>query len=105
MVKVKVPQKIKIGLYPYGVEAVPDLKLKEGVWGVSNHVKREVRVDSHLPLLERNQTLLHEVIHIISQGFMCSLDEDNVERLANGIGEFLFDNLGIEFDWELIKEG
>ena len=56
------------------------------------------------PLLERNQTLLHEVFHIISESFRCSLDEDTVERLANGMGEFLFDNLGIEFDWGDIKK-
>ena len=101
--KVHVPKTIKIGLYPYTVESIPHLKLNDGVWGSSNHVRREIKVDSNLGLLERNQTLMHEVIHVISENFRCLLDEDNVERLANGIGELLFDNLGIEFDWSLIE--
>ncbi len=97
--KAKIPREIKIGLYPYSVQTVPHLKLMDGVWGSSNHVKKEIKVDSGLPLLELNQTLIHEVLHVISEGYRCGLDEDNVERLANGIGEFLFDNLGIELDW------
>ncbi len=97
--KIKIPREIKIGLYPYSVEAISQLKLNEGCWGVSNHVRRKIKIDSGLPLLERNQTLIHELIHVISESFRCSLDEDNAERLANGMGEFLFDNLGIEFDW------
>lgn len=103
--KVKVPNQIKIGLYPYSVKAVPHLKLNEGTWGVTNHAKREIKIDSNLSIIELNQTLIHEVIHIISEGFRCGLDEDNVERLSNGIGEFLFDNLHIEFLWDDVKEG
>ena len=102
--KVRIPKIIKIGLYPYSVELVPHLKLEEGSWGTTNFVKRTMRLDSGLSSLERNQTLLHEVFHVISLSFQCGLDEDNVERLANGIGELLFDNLGIEFVWDDIKE-
>ncbi|KKN16940.1 hypothetical protein LCGC14_0970980 [marine sediment metagenome] len=102
--RVKIPREIKISIYPYSVKLVPHLKLEEGNWGTTNFVRRTLGIDSDLPLLERNQTLLHEVFHIISASFLCGLDEDNVERLANGIGELLFDNLGIEFDWSGIRE-
>ena len=102
--KVKIPKEIKIGVYPYRVIPTPHLKLNKGNWGTTNHTEKTIVLDSALPSLELNQTLIHEVLHIISVVFMCSLDEDNVERLANGMGEFLFDNLGIEFDWSDIRE-
>lgn len=100
---VKVPGEIKIGIYPYTLEAVKDLKLKQGSWGVTNLVTKEIRIDSNLPQIELNQTLIHEVLHIISANYQCALDEDNVERIANGLSEFLFDNLGIEFDWSGVE--
>ena len=97
--KVLIPNEIKSGPYPYEVKLTPDLKLNEGTWGSTHFVKRVVRVDAGLPLLERNQTLIHELLHVISSTYQCALDEDNIERIANGLSEFLFDNLGIEFDW------
>ena len=102
-IKVKVPGEIKIGIYPYKIDLVPNLKLNKGNWGTTNHTEKTIVLDSGLPLLELNQTLLHEVFHVVSVVFMCGLDEDNVERLANGMGELLFDNLDIEFDWSDIK--
>ncbi len=102
--KVKVPKEIKIGVYPYTVELVPNLKLNKGNWGTTNHTEKTIVLDSALPSVELAQTLLHEVFHVVSVVFMCGLDEDNVERLANGMGEFLFDNLNIEFDWSSVQE-
>ena len=101
--KVKVPREIKSGPYPYSITLSPDLKLNEGCWGTTHYVRRVVRIDSGLPLIERNQTLLHEVLHVISSTYQCALDEDNVERIANGLSEFLFNNLGIELDWSGIE--
>jgi len=102
--KTKIPPVIKIGIYPYRVDLVPNLKLNKGNWGTTNHTEKTIVLDSGLSLLELNQTLLHEVFHVVSVVFVCALDEDNVERLANGMGELLFDNLNIEFDWSLIQE-
>ena len=99
-IKVKIPKEIKIGIYPYKIDLVPNLKLNKGSWGTTNHTEKTIVLDSGLPPLELNQTLIHEVVHIISENFRCLLDEDNVERLANGIGELLFDNLNIEFNWD-----
>lgn len=64
---------------------------------------QEVWIDPDSPLSQKNETLLHEVLHLISMVFSCSLDEDNIDRIAEGYAELLFNNLGIELDWSDIE--
>ena len=96
--RVKVQPVIRIGIYPYSVSLVKHLKLHQGCWGVSNHILKTIELDEGLDDLERMQTLTHEVLHIISNNYRCSMDEDDTERIANGFCEYLI-GMGIELDW------
>ncbi len=69
-----------------------------------NHRNQIINIETSVPLSIRNQTLLHEVIHIVDRVYVCRMDEDDLERLSNGLSELLFDNLGIELDWSEIEQ-
>ena len=102
--KVKVPKKIKIATHLYDVKYDLHLRHDEACYGQVNHRNQIISIETSVPPSIRNQTLLHEVIHIVDKTYVCRMDEDDLERLSNGLSEFLFDNLGIEFDWSLIRE-
>jgi hypothetical protein len=97
--KIKVPGQIKIGCYLLKIIVKPYQKLVHGNWGEANSTIQEIHIDSGLPERAKDNTLIHEIVHMISINYQCGLDEENVERMANGIQE-LMDCLGIEFDWE-----
>lgn len=98
--KVKIPREFKIGAGSYTVSLERDLKLNEGVWGETNYIRRIIRVDEGLLGGDRETTFFHEVLHTIDHEYACSLDEKDIERMANGLMVILRDVLGIEFNWE-----
>ena len=102
--KIKVPQKIRISAEDYEIFFQPHLSVDDAQSGQVWFRKNLIRVDPCFPRSAQFATLIHEVIHIIDRCYKCHLEEDNVERLARGISEFLANNLGIEFDWSDIKE-
>ena len=102
--RVKIPREIKLGVWSYALSLVRGLKLKDGVWGDSQHVHYLLRIDKDLPEIERMATLIHEVLHIINEQYKAGLDEDTIGRLESGLTEFMTRNLNIEFDWSEIEE-
>jgi len=52
----------------------------------------------------RDMTFLHEIVHMADINYESRLDESDVSRIANGLFEFLYYNLGIELDWSDICE-
>ncbi len=102
--KVKIPQKIKISTHEYSIGYETHLSEDEGFRGVCNHRTQAIKIDPTLPPSRRDQTLLHEIGHIVSKVYVMDENEDNIDRLAQGYAELLFNNLGIEFDWSDIKE-
>ena len=102
--KIKVPKEIKVSSHTYTVCFAPHLRHDEGRYGVVNHRLQQVEIETSIPPSLRDQTLLHEVIHIIDRAYVCGVGEEDVERIANGVAEFLRRNLGIELDWSDIKE-
>ena len=101
---VKIPREIKIGADSYDIILKPNLKLREGCVGETKYMCHTITVDVGLMQDDKMNTFLHEVLHSIDHAYSCSLDESNIDRMAGGLTEFLRDNLGIEFDWSLIKE-
>ena len=93
---VRLPKTLKIGYAVYKVRRVPDLRDEGGaaLWGSRNPNFVEIRIDGVLvdghPHLFA--TLLHEVLHEVNDQCRLHLDEDNVNRLANGLAAFLQDN-------------
>ena len=101
--KVKIPKEIKIGSHNYRVKYKPFLSKDSGFRGTIEHRLQEIWIDPENPPSQRDATLLHEGLHLISTVFSCSLDDDAIDRVAEGLAEFLFNNLGIEFDWSEIE--
>lgn len=83
---------IQIGGHKYTVQlcnsASPGL---EGFHGDSHANKMEIRVATQLQngepraVSDVEQTLLHEVFHQINFVWKCDLDEENIERLSQGM--------------------
>jgi len=96
---VKIPKEIKIGAFPYKVGFVPNLLVTESRMGECNHVQLKIGIDPIIPDITKASTLIHEVLHLIDRNSKCDLGEDNMERIANGMTEFLYNNLDIEFGW------
>ena len=101
--KVKIPSQIKIATSSYTVGFREHLKLDDGLVGVAYHRNKAIYIDPALDTSEKAQTLLHEAIHIIDRIYGCKIDEDDTDRLAQGMAELLVNNLGIEFDWSDVK--
>ena len=102
--KVKIPPKIKVSIGDYEIFYQPHLSIDESQCGQVWFRKNLIRIDPCFPANEQFVTLIHEVLHIVDRFYKCHLEEDNVDRIARGISEFLVNNLGIEYDWSDIRE-
>lgn len=102
--KVKVPKQIKIGSHTYAVMYRYHLGKDEGFRGTIEHRPQEIHIDPINPLSQRNVTLLHECIHLITTVWSVGLDDDAIDRIAEGLGELLYNNFGIELDWSDIGD-
>ena len=101
--KVKIPNTIKIATHSYKVVFDANLRHDEASYGQVNHREQIIRLEASIPPSLRDQTLIHEIVHIVDRVYVCRMDEDDLERLSNGIAELLFNNLGVEFDWSFIS--
>lgn len=55
---------------------------KRGLHGLCNYRKREIIIDVELPLLEREETFLHEVMHACWPERWPSTEEKMIRRLS-----------------------
>jgi len=96
---IKVPRKVKMASHTYGIKCDSRQSLSAGTCGLTRHIYQEIIMDPSWPLSQKNQTLLHEVMHLIERFWVVKLDDNDIDRIAEGLAVFLFDNLGIELDW------
>ncbi len=101
--KVKVPNEIRIGAYKYKVEFNSHLCYDSNWAGSCCHREAKIVVDSLGSRQTLDITLIHEILHMIDKNYSIHIEEDNIDRIACGIMEFLT-SLGIELDWSNIKE-
>lgn len=103
--KVKVPNTIKLLTHEYEVKFGTKRVVSAGTCGLTRHLYQDITIDNvTLPPSEIDQVFLHELIHAIERHFCITIEEADVERLAEGLAVILFDNLGIEFDWSEIND-
>ena len=86
----KIPNKIRIDGEDWAVISAKNLMLDEGNWGECNHIRREIKLDKDS--VKKPTTLLHELIHVISENANLDLKENQVKRLAHGIYAIIKDN-------------
>ena len=104
--KVKIPKEIKLLTHTYKIKFDTKELASAGTGGLTKHLYQEIILDNvaYKPS-EVDQIFLHEYIHVIERHLCVKLDDADVERISEGLADLLFNNLGIEFDWSLIKEG
>ena len=100
---IKVPSEIKIGAHTYKIWF--DEREEDGDYkGSTLHRKREVLLNPLLHKQDLRITYLHEVMHILSDAYNQKMPEDEVGVMAQALGVFLYNNLGIELDFSNIPQ-
>ncbi|KKL08927.1 hypothetical protein LCGC14_2570940 [marine sediment metagenome] len=103
--KVKVPQEIKLLTHTYRVRFDAKALASAQTGGLIRHLYKEILLDNvAYPLSELNQIFLHELIHVMERHLNITIDDADVDRMAEGFAELLFNGFGIELDWSDIKE-
>ena len=77
--KIKVPREIHLASHKYTVKFDPHMRHDEACYGQVNHRRQEINIETSVPPSTRNQTLLHEVIHVVDRVYVCRMDEDGNE--------------------------
>lgn len=103
MLSIKVPKELEFGVHKYKVIYQPNLGLDSAVYGMVYHRKLLVEIDPALSKPDKDITLFHEIFHIIDKKYNCELSDENIDRMANGLADFMQRNFGIEFDWVDIR--
>lgn len=81
-----IPNQIMINNVPFKVQEVENLTLNdEPHFGVYDPRNFEILINSQLPSERKHATLLHEVIHAISDDRNLQLSENDVDQLAKGL--------------------
>jgi len=103
-IKIKIPQKIKVG--GHYVRTFYEAKLLDnhGKYAQSRFPELEIAVQERdMTESMKTQSWIHEVLHFIDKAYNnYSLNEETIDALASGIHGVLVD-MGIEFDWSNIK--
>ena len=101
--KVKVPNKVKIGTQEYKVCFNFNLIGDENEFGRINYRTGVISIDPNTGK-ELFRVSVHEIIHGIERRFSLHMTDDAIDNMAEGVTEFLVDNWGIELDWSEICE-
>ena len=98
--KVKVPEQIKVGSLVYNIVLTDNLGRDYRLLGQCLTDEGVIKIDSVSSKQVKAISLLHELVHAISDTYSCELDEKDISRLAHGLADVLKGSFDIEFDWE-----
>ena len=101
--KVKIPAKIRIGTHTYTIELDPHLHSDDKDYGLINYRTQTIRIWSDAPKSIKDQSLLHEVIHLSQHIYRVDITDADIDRIAQCMCDFMINNLGIDLDWGNIK--
>ena len=99
---VKIPSKVKCGAYTYRLRLIKDLVITADRVGEYRPHDAEIVIDEAIHPQQKGVTLIHEYLHAVNTVHSLHLDDDTIDRLAQGFMEFL-QCLGIELDWQNIS--
>ena len=71
------------------VELVDDLMTNQDLFGQTSFAQNKIRIDSALAIDRQWAILTHEVIHVVDGMLALGFDEVTVERLGNGLSQFV----------------
>lgn len=88
----KMPERIKIGYKVYMIEsAKPNLSV-EDYYGTINYGEEKIYLRDSNSEEQNVQTLIHEVLHGISEFYLLGMEEKEVALLSNALYTVLKDN-------------
>lgn len=91
----KIPNEIKIGGIEYKVELIDenidDIHNAEFIGRVL-FKEQKIKILNSYPVEKKFKTLLHEIIHILSEDLKIGIEEENICRLEAGLFQVLKDN-------------
>lgn len=102
--KIKIPKTIKIGAYKYVIKYRSGLAKHAGCTGQCYTSDATIWIDPSELVQTRDVTIVHEILHCISDVERLSLEENDLDRIAHCLVRTLRDDCNIEFDWSDIKE-
>jgi nitrogen regulatory protein PII-like uncharacterized protein len=89
----KIPKKIRGYGTNYSVIQKKNLRDKYGKWdGFIKHREKEIQIEKLNHHSDKEETLLHEILHIIGREERIKMIENKVERLSRGLYTILKDN-------------
>jgi len=90
----ELPKQVKVGGLIYEILAQPDLMRETDHIGTTKHANLLVTVDATVPLQVQQSTLLHELLHCISNVYLNpdNLTEEQAYHLEGGLFQVLRDN-------------
>ena len=88
----KIPTKLRVFGHTYSV-TIGELD-GEGanIYGICLHREKKIILSNKNTYSQNEATLLHEVIHVISDSFAAGLEEKQVQAIASGLYSVLKDN-------------
>jgi len=93
MRKLKVPNKLKIGLYEYNVVWQKEVKLnKLHLWGLCDRDEHIIYLTKGMDEVRLREVLLHECLHAIEDSYSLTFKEQEVEKLGMALAALIIDN-------------
>ncbi len=83
----RIPKKLKINAITYDIVFTADEKIKDCLGKVSWR-ENKIYIDESLGQLQREATLLHEILHVINSNY----DNKEVEFLSQAFHQIINDN-------------
>lgn len=84
--------KVKIGNQTYDVFEVECVDKHDTLKGMIKYYDSVIRIDNGMTLEQKQETLLHEIIHGVEQFMNLDLEEDEVKQLGRGLHMVFKDN-------------
>lgn len=85
-------EKIKIGCFEYSIKEVNSVNKYEPRKGEIDFFERTIKIDGDMNDLDKNETLIHEIVHGIDEFMAVGLEEEQIKKLGHGLAMVLLDN-------------
>lgn len=89
----KLVEKVKILYKTYVVKQIDNLHDGGGdLYGQVDYIEQIIRLNPRAQLDQAKSTLLHEIIHALSEVYCIDLKEEQVEKLGTALYQLTLDN-------------
>jgi Zn-dependent peptidase ImmA (M78 family) len=100
MLVINAPAQLSVGAHTYKV-LFNQVVYDDGHDATVQHKLQEIWIAPNQPDSRKMSCLLHEYLHIVCQVQRIEMSEDDMDRIAEGMADFLT-KLNISFDWSQI---